>query len=84
MVRSINEIGHLTGKQTIAEFAESPEIINMLRQIGVDHAQGYGVSAAAACPQGRWQRLAQRTGSLLRIEGCVLPGQRHPVSGSAR
>jgi diguanylate cyclase (GGDEF)-like protein/PAS domain S-box-containing protein len=44
MVRSINEIGHLTGKQTIAEFAESPEIINMLRTIGVDYAQGYGVS----------------------------------------
>jgi diguanylate cyclase (GGDEF)-like protein/PAS domain S-box-containing protein len=44
MVRSINEIGHLTGKQTIAEFAESVEIINMLRQIGVDYAQGYGVS----------------------------------------
>jgi EAL domain-containing protein (putative c-di-GMP-specific phosphodiesterase class I) len=27
MVRSINEIGHLTGKQTIAEFAENAEII---------------------------------------------------------
>jgi diguanylate cyclase (GGDEF)-like protein/PAS domain S-box-containing protein len=44
MVRSINEIGHLTGKQTIAEFAENVEIINMLRSLGVDYAQGYGVS----------------------------------------
>jgi len=44
MVRSINEIGHLTGKQTIAEFAENSEIINMLRTLGVDYAQGYGVS----------------------------------------
>ncbi len=44
MVRSINEIGHLTGKQTIAEFAENNEIINMLRSLGVDYAQGYGVS----------------------------------------
>ncbi|HMK85363.1 MAG TPA: EAL domain-containing protein [Steroidobacteraceae bacterium] len=44
MVRSINEIGHLTGKQTIAEFAENAEIINMLRSLGVDYAQGYGVS----------------------------------------
>jgi diguanylate cyclase (GGDEF)-like protein/PAS domain S-box-containing protein len=44
MVRSINEIGHLTGKQTIAEFAENEEIITMLRGIGVDYAQGYGVS----------------------------------------
>jgi EAL domain-containing protein (putative c-di-GMP-specific phosphodiesterase class I) len=44
MVRSINEIGHLTGKQTIAEFAENQEIIEMLRGLGVDYAQGYGVS----------------------------------------
>jgi diguanylate cyclase (GGDEF)-like protein/PAS domain S-box-containing protein len=44
MVRSINEIGHLTGKKTIAEFAENLEIINMLRGLGVDYAQGYGVS----------------------------------------
>jgi diguanylate cyclase (GGDEF)-like protein/PAS domain S-box-containing protein len=44
MVRSINEIGHLTGKQTIAEFAENQEIIDMLRGLGVDYAQGYGIS----------------------------------------
>ena len=44
MVRSINEIGHLTGKLTIAEFAENAEIIQMLTSIGVDYAQGYGIS----------------------------------------
>ena len=44
MVRSINEIGHLTGKQTIAEWAENAEIIEVLRGLGVDYAQGYGVS----------------------------------------
>ena len=44
MVRSINEIGHLTGKQTIAEFAENQEIIEMLRGLGVDYAQGYGIA----------------------------------------
>ena len=44
MVRSINEIGHLTGKQTIAEFAENAEIIQMLKNIGVDYAQGYGIA----------------------------------------
>jgi len=43
MVRSINEIGHLTGKQTIAEFVESQEILTMLRGMGVDYAQGYGI-----------------------------------------
>src|SRR5215468_6787403 len=44
MVRSINEIGHLTGKQTIAEFAENAEIIQMLTSLGIDYAQGYGVA----------------------------------------
>ncbi|MFQ5633800.1 MAG: EAL domain-containing protein [Gammaproteobacteria bacterium] len=44
MVRSINEIGHLTGKKTIAEFAENPEIITMLKGMGIDYAQGYGVA----------------------------------------
>jgi diguanylate cyclase (GGDEF)-like protein/PAS domain S-box-containing protein len=46
MVRSINEIGHLTGKLTIAEFAASDEIIEVLRGLGVDYAQGYGVGQA--------------------------------------
>jgi diguanylate cyclase (GGDEF)-like protein/PAS domain S-box-containing protein len=44
MVRSINEIGHLTQKKTIAEFAENQEIIAMLRGMGIDYAQGYGVA----------------------------------------
>jgi diguanylate cyclase (GGDEF)-like protein/PAS domain S-box-containing protein len=43
MVRSINEIGHLTGKQTIAEWAETEEIVTMLRGMGVDFAQGYAI-----------------------------------------
>mgnify|MGYP005811202635 CR=1 FL=1 len=44
MVRSINEIGHLTGKLVIAEFAENQEIIQTLASLGVDYAQGYGIA----------------------------------------
>ena len=44
MVRSINEIGHLTGKLVIAEFAENQEIIDTLASLGVDYAQGYGIA----------------------------------------
>jgi diguanylate cyclase (GGDEF)-like protein/PAS domain S-box-containing protein len=44
MVRSINEIGHLTGKLVIAEFAENSEIIQTLASLGVDYAQGYGIA----------------------------------------
>lgn len=44
MVRSINEIGHLTGKLVIAEFAENQEIIEALRGLGVDYAQGWAIA----------------------------------------
>jgi len=44
MVRSINEIGHVMGKKTIAEFVENKKIFDKLNEIGVDYAQGYGVA----------------------------------------
>lgn len=43
MVRSINEIGHVMGKKTIAEFVEDSSILEMLRSLGVDYAQGYEI-----------------------------------------
>jgi len=44
MVRSINDIGHLMGKKTIAEFVENDAIKEQLQLIGVDFAQGYGIA----------------------------------------
>ncbi len=44
MVEAINHIGHVMGKKTIAEFVENDRVIEALRQIGVDYAQGYGVA----------------------------------------
>jgi EAL domain-containing protein (putative c-di-GMP-specific phosphodiesterase class I) len=43
MVRSINEIAHLTGKVTIAEFVENADILMLLKDLGVDFAQGYHI-----------------------------------------
>jgi diguanylate cyclase (GGDEF)-like protein len=43
MVRSINEIGHVMGKETIAEFVENDLILERLHKIGVDYAQGFGI-----------------------------------------
>ncbi len=44
MVESINNVGHVMGLHTIGEFAENQDIINILNEIGVDYAQGYGVA----------------------------------------
>jgi len=44
MVKSINEVGQVMGIKTIAEYAASESIINSLKEIGVDHAQGYAIS----------------------------------------
>ena len=43
MVRSINDIGHLLGKHTVAEFVETETTITLLRDLGVDYVQGYAV-----------------------------------------
>ena len=43
MVKSINQIGHVMGLETVAEFVESEEILDKLKEIGVDYAQGYGL-----------------------------------------
>lgn len=44
MVEAINSVGHVMGKQTIAEFVGDERVVEMLREMGVDYAQGYGVS----------------------------------------
>jgi diguanylate cyclase (GGDEF)-like protein/PAS domain S-box-containing protein len=43
MVKSINEIGHVMGKKTVAEFVDSEAVLEALGVIGVDYAQGYAV-----------------------------------------
>ena len=43
-VKSINEIGHVMGHKTIAEFVENEDILNKLREIGVNYAQGYVIA----------------------------------------
>ena len=44
MVKSINDIGHVMGKRTIAEFAESESVLGVLRESAMrlvnDHVLG--------------------------------------------
>jgi diguanylate cyclase (GGDEF)-like protein len=41
VVRSITEIAHFMKKKVVAEYVESGEILDLLRKVGVDYAQGY-------------------------------------------
>ena len=41
MVQSMNQIAHALDKKTIAEFVQNEETLNLLKDYGVDFAQGY-------------------------------------------
>jgi diguanylate cyclase (GGDEF)-like protein/PAS domain S-box-containing protein len=41
MVKAMNDIAHALGKQTVGEFVESQESLEVLASLGVDYAQGY-------------------------------------------
>ena len=43
MVKSINEVGHVMNKKTIAEFVENKQIFDLLKSLGIDYAQGYAI-----------------------------------------
>ena len=51
MVEAIHKVGHVMGIKTIAEFVENDAILDCLKKIGVDYAQGYGVGRPAPIEQ---------------------------------
>jgi diguanylate cyclase (GGDEF)-like protein/PAS domain S-box-containing protein len=44
LVSCMNQIAHELGAKTVAEWVENDEILTTLQQLGVDYAQGYGIS----------------------------------------
>ncbi|GBO51492.1 diguanylate cyclase/phosphodiesterasewith PAS/PAC sensor [Pseudanabaena sp. lw0831] len=47
IVEGFNRIAHAMNLETVAEFVEDETILEKLREIGVDYAQGYGISRPA-------------------------------------
>ena len=43
MVEAVHHIGHIMGLTTVAEWVESPAILEKLRDIGVDYGQGFAL-----------------------------------------
>ena len=60
MARSINDLAHCLGQETIAESVENDEVVGILREIGVDYLQGWGV--------GRPKPLSDVTAELSSVE----------------
>ena len=44
IVQAINQVSQVKGLETIAEFVENHEIIQCIKEIGINYAQGYGIS----------------------------------------
>ncbi len=61
LVKAINDVCHILGKKTIAEYVQNEETMVMLREIGVNLAQGYNIAVASDYDQHTIQfRLAGR------------------------
>lgn len=44
LVEAINQVAHKMSAKTVAGWTESPAILDALKEIGVDHVQGYAIS----------------------------------------
>ncbi len=65
MVRSINDVGHAVGMQTVAEFVENEAILRQLISMGVDYAQGYGIAEPRPLVELSSESLKKATGWVL-------------------
>lgn len=43
LVKAINEVGHVMGIRTVAEYVEDAATLDVVRGLGIDYAQGYAV-----------------------------------------
>lgn len=50
MVQSVHQVGQLMAVKTIAEYVENEQIIRILRDIGIEFGQGYGISRPIPLP----------------------------------
>jgi EAL domain-containing protein (putative c-di-GMP-specific phosphodiesterase class I) len=63
---AITQVARTMGTSTIAELVEDQQTVARLRQIGVDLAQGFGVSAPVPLDSAMLERLAPLPAALAR------------------
>ena len=62
MVRAINEIGHVMGIATIAEFVESDAVLKRAVALGIDYGQGYAIARPAPIDEHLEEATISRAG----------------------
>lgn len=50
LVRAMNTIANALGKKTIAEFVENKNVLEMLKEVGIDYGQGYYLGKPSPLP----------------------------------
>jgi EAL domain-containing protein (putative c-di-GMP-specific phosphodiesterase class I) len=68
MVQSMNQVAHALGKVTIAEYVESAETLQLLKEYGVDFAQGNFIGK----PREALMNLTPNVATLTRAGGSNL------------
>jgi len=51
IVESIQHIGSSMGLKTVAEYVETPQVLEELKNIGIDYVQGFAIAKPALLPQ---------------------------------
>lgn len=60
LVEAINRVGHVMGIQTVAEYVEDRRTAVLLRRLGVDFGQGYGIHRPAPLQEALLELEARR------------------------
>jgi diguanylate cyclase (GGDEF)-like protein/PAS domain S-box-containing protein len=63
LVEAINRVGHVMGIQTVAEYVEDRRTAVLLRRLGVDFGQGYGIHRPMPLREALAELSAQGAGS---------------------
>ena len=74
LVKSINEIGQSMGLKTVAEYVENDAILEVVRGMAINFAQGYGIEKPQPLTNLIGRRQVVYLNSNLMIEGDPQPG----------
>jgi EAL domain-containing protein (putative c-di-GMP-specific phosphodiesterase class I) len=50
MVQAIHQLGRVMGIETVAEYVDRRDVLDVVRGIGIDHAQGFALHRPEAMP----------------------------------